>query len=509
MNGEEFKDTLIREYVRALRQGRANLFAGAGLSIPSGGISWSKLLEDEAKAIGIDVQKEHDLSFVAQYIYNQSGSRQIITRLLKNYISERGEINKNHQLFASLPINKIWTTNYDHFIENSFIEHGKIVDVKRSVEDMTSEIENADTIIYKMHGDIGSPHNTVILKDDYEIYDRQNELFTNALQNDLLNNTFLFFGFSFDDPNLQNILSKVRIMSGETKRRHYCILKEVSISDKEFEDLEDEIKVEAFEYRKKMQKLKVGDLKRYGIYAVLVEDYEEMTKILQSIKSHYLSDRVFISGAYEEVDNFLGYNELKGIEVANEFSRRLGVWLHRYKYKVKSGFGLGVGRNIIQGFLDEDATNKNKKLSKDLTIYPFPPKLDVEQRHDYRKNIMEESGISIVLFGNKRNPENRNKFILSDGVLDEYNVAVEKEQFIIPVGLTGYMAKELWRESPRFTKVPEMNQLIEKLNDDSFIGDTALDKENNINYLINIIFEILDLYQDNIDDIHYDLKNNP
>lgn len=501
------KNNLIREFVRALNQGNAALFAGAGLSIPSGGISWPNLLEDEAKAIGIDVYKEHDLTSVAQYIYNESGSRQIITRLLKNHINTYGKENKNHQLISSLPIHKIWTTNYDDYIERSLQKNGKIVDVKKSVEDMTSEVEDADTTVYKMHGDIGSPNNTVIIKDDYEIYDRKNELFISALQNDLMNNIFLFFGFSFDDPNLQNILSKVRILLRDTGRRHYCILKEVTIDDEEFKDMTGDEKKEAFEYRKNLQRLKVNDLKRYRIYAVLVKDYDEMTDILQSIKYHYLADTIFISGAYGDIENFLGYEKEAGIDTADEFCRQLGVRLHEAKYKVKSGFGLGVGRNIIQGFLDEDAERGNDKLSKDLTIHPFPSNLSEGEKHNYRQNIMEGAGISIILFGNKRNPEKKGDFILSDGILDEYKVALEKGQFVIPVGATGYMAQRIWKKVPRFTRVPEMNRLIEKLNDDSFIQNEEMNREEKIKYLIDIIFEVLNLYQDNIDNIHCDLED--
>jgi len=507
MNNKKNKKNLIRECVRALSQNKAALFAGAGLSIPSGGISWPTLLESEAKAIGIDAHKEHDLTSVAQYIYNESGSRQIITRLLKNHINTHGKENDNHRIISSLPIHKIWTTNYDDYIEQSLQKNNKIIDVKKSVEDMTSEVENASTTVYKMHGDIGSLTNTVILKDDYEIYDRKNELFINALQNDLMNNTFLFFGFSFDDPNLQNILSKVRIMLGDTGRRHYCILKEVSINDEEFKDMINSDKEKAYEYRKNMQLLKVKDLERYGIHAVLVKSFEEMTDILKSIRNHYLANTIFISGAYEKIDNFLGYDADVGMDAANEFIRELGARLHEANYNVKSGFGLGVGRNLIQGFLNEDAKRGNNKLSRTLTIHPFPSNLDEKEKHNYRQNIMEGAGISIILFGNKQNPKKKNEFILSNGIEDEYIVAVEKGQLVIPVGLTGYMAQEIWKKIPRFTRVTEMNRLLEKLNDDSFIYNENMDRDEKIEYLIDIIFEILDLYQNNIDAIHYDLNS--
>src|SRR5699024_1935765 len=168
-----------------------------------------------------------------------------------------------------------------------------------------------DVTIYKMHGDIGIPNSAVLLKDDYEIYDKKNKLFTKTLQTDLYSNTFLFVGFSFDDPNLQTILSKVRIMLEDNPRRHYCILKKVMKDDMEYGGLEENEKEEQYDYDWNKQQLRIRDLERYGIKAILVNSYDEITDILWSIKRKYLSDKVFISGAYEEVDRFLG-------EVGNE-----------------------------------------------------------------------------------------------------------------------------------------------------------------------------------------------
>ncbi|UUX35207.1 SIR2 family protein [Fundicoccus culcitae] len=505
MNGRLKKDELIREYVRALTNGNAALFAGAGLSIPSGGLSWAKLLEKEAKNIGIDVHKEHDLTSVAQYIYNESGSRQVITDLLKNHINEYGKVNENHKILSALPINKIWTTNYDDYIEKSLMEANKAYDVKKSVDDMTSESDDAETTIYKMHGDIGNLNNTVILKDDYELYDTKNEVFLNALQNDLINHTFLFFGFSFDDPNLQNILSKVRIMIGDSGRRHYCILKKVSIDDQEFINLESNEKEEAFKNRKNMQRLRVNDLKRYNINAVLVDDYKEMTDILTHIKYSFLSNTVFVSGAYDKVESFLGFENDEATRVAGEFTKKLGFRLCQENYKVKSGFGLGVGRNIVQGFLDAEAYAGRSKLSKDLTIHPFPAGYSQEQNHTYREKIMVDAGICIIVFGNKTDPVNGD-IIKSNGILDEYSVAKEYGQFIIPIGLTGYLAKDLWKSVQRYDRLPKMNELINQLNDESiFNGLDENDDTGKINLLLDLIFEILELYKTNLDKIYDNL----
>lgn len=44
------------------------------MSIPTGSLNWKDLFREDAKAIGINVDEEHDLLAVAQYIYTESGS---------------------------------------------------------------------------------------------------------------------------------------------------------------------------------------------------------------------------------------------------------------------------------------------------------------------------------------------------------------------------------------------------------------------------------------------------
>ena len=106
-------NNFISEYVAAISNGTAAIFAGAGLSIPSGELSWAALLRNDAKNIGIEIDREDDYISVAQYIFNESGTRNTITKLIKNHVDKKGSINENHQVLASLPITKYWTTNYD------------------------------------------------------------------------------------------------------------------------------------------------------------------------------------------------------------------------------------------------------------------------------------------------------------------------------------------------------------------------------------------------------------
>ena len=69
------KEVFLKEYIKAIRDGNAALFAGAGLSRPSGFVDWKELLRPFAESISLNIEDEHDLTLVAQYVQNASGNR--------------------------------------------------------------------------------------------------------------------------------------------------------------------------------------------------------------------------------------------------------------------------------------------------------------------------------------------------------------------------------------------------------------------------------------------------
>ncbi len=101
----------------------------------------------------------------------------------------------------------------------------------------------------------------------------------------MVSNTFLFIGFSFEDPNLDYILSRIKILLGTNKREHYCFFKTVSKVDYKAD--------EDFQYSKIKQELKIKDLKRFGIQALLIDEYSEITEVLQLIKIKLKRQNIF------------------------------------------------------------------------------------------------------------------------------------------------------------------------------------------------------------------------
>lgn len=483
----------IKEYTDDLIDGRAAIFAGAGLSVGAGAVSWKELLRKEAENIGVNVDFEHDLVSVAQYIYNESNSRNKITRLIKQHIITNGELTHNHKILADLPIGVYWTTNYDEYIEKSLKYANKIYDVKKSVHDLSVEMRNASTTIYKMHGDINRAFEAVLIKDDYEIYNRKNELFTLALKADLISKTFLFVGFSFDDPNLEYILSKVRIMLEGNPRTHYCFFKEVSENDTEFKSIQNsKERKQKFEYARNKQRLKIKDLNRYGIKAILVRSYDEITVILKRIQQLYKCNNIFISGSHVDKEN----NEFKVSGTPESFITKLSFTLNMANLKVTTGFGLGVGSHVINGVLKAMEKAKNISLDSSIVMRPFPINIsDEEQRnkafYNYRQQILKDSQIAIFLFGNKIKDE---KLINAEGVAEEFEIAEKEGKVIIPVGITGYQSKLIWEKvNANFEKyypgLDNIKPLFNRLN------ETNISEDDLIKVIIEIINEVKKSYQ--------------
>jgi len=427
-------DVFLREYVKAIKNDTAAVFAGAGLSCDAGFVDWKGLLCDIAEDLHLDVDKEeHDLIGVAQYHYNEH-QRGRINELILNEFGRKATITENHKILARLPIKTYWTTNYDNLIETAIKDEGKIPDVKIECANLAQSKKDRDVVVYKMHGDVSQPQKAVIIRDDYEKYDNTHNLFMTALQGDLVSKTFLFLGFSFSDPNLNYILSRVRNGLEDNQRPHYCIMKRVTRDD--YGNDED------YAYAKIKQEYQIKDLKRFSINTIFVDTYKEITQVLHLIELMYRKTCVFISGSAVKYDPFLK-NE------AQELLHRLSYELVKKDYRIITGFGLGVGTYVINGALEYMYEKSITRIDSRILMRPFPQKASgsktlSEQWEYYRNLIISEAGVAIFVFGNKEK-EDDGTIINADGVLKEFEIAKVKGLNLIPIGSTGYQTKELWQ----------------------------------------------------------------
>lgn len=432
MSGIE-RATFLRNYSNAILDNTAALFVGAGLSRPSGYVDWRELLRGIAEDLKLDIDRETDLVAIAQYHLNKVGTRSDLNQLLVNEFTKDATLTQNHHLLASLGVDTVWTTNYDDLLEQAYQEAGKKIDVNRTRENLAVTVPGRKVTIYKMHGDKTLPDEAVLTKEDYEAYDTKRSLFSTSLRGDLVDKTFLFLGFSFTDPNIDYILSRIRILLGENQRRHYCIMKSVSKPTSRSTKAK-----EAYDYECNKLQHRIADLKRYSIQVVLIDNYTEITEILSELNRRSHFREVLISGSAVDFDP-LGEDRLR------QLCQSLGTRLIRENFNVVSGFGLGIGGSVIQGAMNSLGYNDEGRLQ----LRPFPQEPPSGMTLDaywtqYRKRMISHSGSCVFVSGNKRDANG--DIVDASGVFEEFEIVCEQKKYPIPIGATGHAASKLWMQ---------------------------------------------------------------
>lgn len=466
-------EAFINNYVKALKEKNAVVFAGAGMSVSQGFFDWKRLLKPIADKLGLDIDEEqHDLTALAQYFVDDHGGvrGELDQILLEEYGKSNLKISENHRILARLPIQIYWTTNYDKLIEKALLEEGKTPDIKKAQSDLTVNLPKRDAIIYKMHGDIETVSETVLTKHEYEDYNKKRELFSNAFKSDYVSRTFLFIGFSFTDPNLEYLISRIRTTLGQNiKPDYYFIKKETNTKNQ------------------RRQELRANSLKKYGLNPLWINDYSEITLILSEIESRILRKTILISGSAEEYGSF---GENRAIEFLHDLSKSLS----HNSYKVLTGFGWGVGSAVINGVLDNMEKERNQNLDNYLIMRPFPQfetkgKKLKELWNEYREKFIPLAGIAIFVFGNRKNI-NTGDIEEATGVIDEFEIALQNGKLVIPIGATGFVAKKLWDKviisfdkfyPNHSTLLEDFKVLGDQTNENSKIIETTLKIINLLN----------------------------
>lgn len=466
--GSVDRNAFIKEYSEAVRNGSAALFVGAGASHSAGYVDWKGLLAEVAEDLGLDIKRESDLVTLAQFHLNDRNGRDRLNALLVDGFQENHDPTEVHTLIASLPVHTVWTTNYDDLLERAYEAAGKRADVKRHAEDINFTRGRSNVTVYKMHGDKTRVAEAVLAKEDYETYHPKRELFSIALRGDLTQKTFLFVGVSFTDPNLAYILNRVRQLVKVDGRKHYCLLRAPQAEDYEGADY-DAVRFEHF----------LIDLKRYNIRPVLIKDYKEIPEILRELNRRSHLRDILVSGSAAEFEP-LGETRFRHLCAA------IGTALIKNNFNVVSGFGLGVGSDVIMGAMQALPRNNDDRLK----LWPFPQEIaDATSRAklwtEYRHRIVSEAGICLVVGGNKLE---KGQVITADGVREEANITWKSGKIVLPIGATGYVAKELWdtvrQDARKYFAGADVSKQLDVL------GDPASSIEQLVKAVIEIVRQL-------------------
>lgn len=117
----------------------------------------------------------------------------------------RRRTSSQHLALAQLDVGRIYTTNFDHHIEEAFREAGRSVDVLTTLDDFSRPTTAGACQVVKFHGDLDHPQTVVLSEQHFFDRLRLEAAPDQFLRADLLGNVFLFLGYSFSDTNIRYI----------------------------------------------------------------------------------------------------------------------------------------------------------------------------------------------------------------------------------------------------------------------------------------------------------------
>ena len=241
---------------------------GAGVSYaPQWDDIINNMFEKHLKKFGFsDVEIEdfvntlpHSSIIKAQYLKILLG-KEYIPKLKEEIYSIRNDENKTPKAIAkyienNYKVNSVITYNFDTYLEREIIY-------------------THDIPVYHVHGKISmeeteEPYSTVFSEDAYHTQYIEPYNKSNIIQvANFINNTCVFIGVSFNDPNLRRLLDVCRRKENDNTFQHVAIMKKSTNINADF--------------------IFAKNLASFGIYVIYIDDFDEIPDILTNIKQENL-----------------------------------------------------------------------------------------------------------------------------------------------------------------------------------------------------------------------------
>jgi hypothetical protein len=207
------------------RDGELALFLGAGVSIPAGLVSWTRLIRNLATAITTE-DGSALVTEEAMVGLSATDQAELIERLDRDGFQERVVQQTSaaqrpsllHALSAGLDVKEVVTTNYDDLYERAAEA------ARRKVKAIMpwASASGATRWILKLHGDIHHPKSIVLTRRHMVRFDATNRPSAAVLQSLFLTRHLLFIGTSFTDDNVIRLAHEVQAYREDHRLRETC-----------------------------------------------------------------------------------------------------------------------------------------------------------------------------------------------------------------------------------------------------------------------------------------------
>jgi hypothetical protein len=205
------------ELLDAHRTGKLMLFVGAGVSANLGLPNWGELIGHIANELGYDPKIFSTYGnhlALAEFYKKKKGSLGALRSWMdREWHKSTTDIKTSdiHRLITEGNFSRIYTTNYDRWLEYAHDAYGIGYDKIASVADLVS-VRDGHRQIIKFHGDFDADESIVLDETSYFQRLKFDTPLDIKLRSDVLGSSVLFIGYSLNDLNIRLLFYKLTEM---------------------------------------------------------------------------------------------------------------------------------------------------------------------------------------------------------------------------------------------------------------------------------------------------------
>lgn len=396
-----------------------SIFCGAGATADLTRRKWEDIFHEKTKQF-YNAKLTNDIYLLSDFEKNYYNSNNFF-KDIKSKLAVNDGSSRHIESIIRLNLNHIWTTNFDEIIENAIKKEFGVEPVVLSTsKDLLSKNLNVKHIVYKLNGTVKDENSMVLTKTDFFDYFKKQRLFFEILKRQLVLDTFLFIGYSFQDDLVLNALREIKDVFPENGKTHYRFV----IKENKKKSKNKALKAEFAKYEQQYY------IDKYNIQSIPLDSFTDIDVYLDELYRRFCNHNILFCGSFRSIPNELRIHieKIIGAVICELYNNRFNIY---------SGNGRGLGEMIVARANLHSKMLYNRFVNRPLIFTGDSHEI----KNKKNKQIEKDCNTMLIFCGQDE------ELSTSRNVLEQFEKFVSGDEctkLVIPIPSTRYAAQEIF-----------------------------------------------------------------